>query len=71
MEKVYSYEYISVDIVTPARRLLVSNGLRRLEVCATKGQTYGQRDASNDLKLDFAVTVNAKDKLMMKGKKTK
>ena len=33
MEKVYSYKKISVDVVTPAGRLLVSNGLWRLEVC--------------------------------------
>ena len=44
MKKVYSHEYISVDIVTPARRLLVSNGLRRLEVCAVEIQSGAPTD---------------------------
>ena len=35
VEKVYSYNKISVDALTPAGRLLVSNGLWRLKVCAT------------------------------------
>ena len=38
MEKVYLYEYISVNIVTPARRLLV--GLWRLEFCAILNPQY-------------------------------
>ena len=37
MEKVYSYKKISVDVVTPAGRLLVSNGLWCLEVCEQEG----------------------------------
>ena len=68
VEKVYSYNKISVDVLTPAGRLLVSNGLWRLKVCASVSSIHDRFHEM--LNSDFAFSTAAAKKIGVKERKS-